>query len=87
MKPHPYPVLQALAALGADPTTHAGSAVLIGDSRTDVDAARAAGIRALAYANKPPKSRLLADADAVITSLEPLAHALALQRPHEEIPC
>jgi beta-phosphoglucomutase-like phosphatase (HAD superfamily) len=51
MKPNPFPVMQALRALAAAPD----SAVLVGDSRTDVEAAQAAGVRAIAYADKPGK--------------------------------
>jgi pyrophosphatase PpaX len=43
-KPHPEPVLKALAELGAD----AGSAVFIGDSVHDMHAGRAAGVRTAA---------------------------------------
>jgi pyrophosphatase PpaX len=40
-KPHPEPVLAALACLGAVP----GEAVFIGDSRHDMECGRAAGVR------------------------------------------
>jgi len=52
-------------------------AVLIGDSVTDIQAARAAGTAAIAYANKPGKDRALRsfDPDALITSMDEIAHA------------
>lgn len=43
-KPHPEPILAALGKLGADPS----SAAYVGDSRHDIAAARAAGVRAVA---------------------------------------
>jgi pyrophosphatase PpaX len=43
-KPHPEPVLAALARLGAAPET----AVFIGDSRHDIECGRAAGVRTAA---------------------------------------
>jgi phosphoglycolate phosphatase len=72
MKPNPYPILQALATLNLD----AKQVVLIGDSRTDIDAAHAAGCPVIAYANKPHKIELFTDADALTTSMHPVAEAL-----------
>jgi pyrophosphatase PpaX len=43
-KPHPEPVLKALAHMGADPAT----TVMVGDSTGDLLAARAAGVRSIA---------------------------------------
>jgi pyrophosphatase PpaX len=43
-KPHPEPILEALARLGVDP----GEAAYVGDSPFDVRAARAAGVLAVA---------------------------------------
>jgi phosphoglycolate phosphatase len=52
-KPHPAPILLALDRLGVEP----GSALMIGDNYHDVQAARAAGVRAFAvtygYSHKP----------------------------------
>jgi HAD superfamily hydrolase (TIGR01509 family) len=48
MKPHPGRVLDAMHALGAGP----GSCVLVGDSLADIDAAPAAGVAAIGYANR-----------------------------------
>ncbi|MFC8848164.1 HAD family hydrolase [Micromonospora sp. NPDC057141] len=71
MKPDPYPVLVALRELGAEPT----DCVLVGDSATDIEAAHAAGVAAIGYANKPGKRARLAAADAVIDSMAELVAA------------
>lgn len=72
MKPNPSPLRVALTALDAEPD----GAVLIGDSLTDLQAARAAGVRVIGYANKPHKLTLLAHADALTTSMRTLAEAI-----------
>jgi beta-phosphoglucomutase-like phosphatase (HAD superfamily) len=72
MKPHPYPLREVLTALDANPA----DAVLIGDSLTDLQAARAAGIRVIAYANKSRKHAQLAQADAMTTSMQTLVEAI-----------
>lgn len=74
MKPDPYPLKQALAALGIAPA----SAVLIGDSVSDVQAARAAGTLSIGYANKPGKAEALkqAGANAQIRSMGEVLQAL-----------
>ena len=72
MKPNPYPPREALTALDAKPD----GAVFIGDSLTDLQAARAAGIRVIAYANKPHKHTQLLHADALTTSMQTLAEAI-----------
>ncbi|MFB6397054.1 HAD-IA family hydrolase [Polymorphospora lycopeni] len=51
MKPNPWPVLAALDELHSSPD----EAVLVGDSPTDVEAAHAAGVAVIGYANKPAK--------------------------------
>lgn len=43
-KPHPEPVLKAMAALGADPAT----TCMVGDSPADIEAANAAGVVSVA---------------------------------------
>lgn len=75
MKPNPEPVRRAVAALGTDP----GACVLVGDSITDVEAALAAGVPCVGYANKPGKdSRLAAaGAHAVVTSMNDITTCLA----------
>ncbi|MFC5943099.1 HAD hydrolase-like protein [Micromonospora harpali] len=74
MKPDPYPVLAALRGLDAEPA----DCVLVGDSTTDVEAAHAAGVAAIGYANRPGKRARLAAADAVVDSMADLVAALAL---------
>ena len=51
LKPSPHLVIRALDALSAT----ADEAVLIGDSPSDIVAARHAGIATIGYANKPGK--------------------------------
>lgn len=69
MKPDPFLLLRALQALGCS----AGSGVLVGDSMSDVQAARRAGALVIGYANKPGKRAQLAGADAVVESMRALA--------------
>lgn len=74
MKPNPHYVREALDALAVA----AQSCTLVGDSVTDMDAARGAGVRAIGYANKPGKAEGLLDAgaDAIITSMTALPSAI-----------
>jgi len=76
MKPDTFLLAQTVTALGADPAT----SVLIGDSTTDIDAARAYGIPVIGYVNKPRKHQTLSPADALTTSMETLAE-LAQENP------
>ncbi|WP_433300564.1 HAD family hydrolase [Actinoplanes sp. CA-030573] len=71
MKPDPRPILEAARALDASPD----ACTFVGDSVTDVKAARAAGVRVVGYANRPAKLRALAGADAVVTSMGQLTVA------------
>lgn len=75
MKPHPYPVERALAALGET----ASRCVLVGDSETDVEVARRAGTRCVAYATTPSHVDGLTRAapDAVVESMHDVVAALA----------
>lgn len=70
MKPSPHLLLAAVADLGVA----AADALMIGDSVTDVEAARAAGVPCLGHANKPGKREALtaAGADAVVDDLREL---------------
>jgi phosphoglycolate phosphatase len=70
MKPNPYVLSAALASLGVPAT----SAVLVGDSVSDIEAARAAGVPAVGYANKRGKRQrlIIAGADAIIENLADL---------------
>lgn len=65
LKPDPHLVTTAIAQLGAD----AKQSVLIGDSPSDMDAAAAAGVTAIGYANKPGKRLALAQATAITDTL------------------
>lgn len=74
MKPHTHPVAKALDALGVD----ASVSVLVGDSPTDMEAARAMHVRTIGYAKDPERATGLrgAQTDIVINSMENLASAL-----------
>ncbi|MBC9002142.1 HAD family hydrolase [Micromonospora aurantiaca (nom. illeg.)] len=74
MKPNPEPILQAVRSLGEP----AARCVLIGDSLSDIEGARAAGVMVIGYANRPAKvdAFRLAGADAVVTSMGEIAAAL-----------
>ncbi|MFE2757695.1 HAD family hydrolase [Actinosynnema sp. NPDC059335] len=67
LKPSPHLVSQAVEALAVPPARCA----LVGDSATDLHAARAAGTRAIGYANKPGKAERFAAErpGAVVTSM------------------
>ncbi|WP_410815531.1 Imm21 family immunity protein [Micromonospora sp. 050-3] len=85
LKPNPVPVVQALQALNVAPD----AAVLVGDSITDIAAARAAGVACVGYANKPGKAERLAaaGADAIVTDMTDLAGVLArTRRPVSQLP-
>ncbi|MGH3826674.1 MAG: HAD family hydrolase [Pseudonocardiaceae bacterium] len=71
LKPHPHLVITALTALTVSATT----ATFVGDSVTDIQAARAAHIMSIGYANKPRKTAELmtAGADTVISTLAALS--------------
>jgi phosphoglycolate phosphatase len=76
MKPSPYLVGRAAAALQTCPT----KCVLIGDQASDITAAYAAGTRSIGYANKPGKDADLAraGADAVVDHMGHVAKLLGL---------
>ena len=71
LKPSPHLIIQAVDALNAEPR----ECTLVGDSVTDVQAARLASVQSIGYANKPGKRERLsaAKAGAVINSLADLA--------------
>jgi phosphoglycolate phosphatase len=80
LKPSPHLITRAITALSADPA----ECVLIGDSVTDIQAARHAAIASIGYANKPGKHHAFTaeGATAVITSLADVVLPLrARQRP------
>ncbi|MFG3557248.1 HAD family hydrolase [Micromonospora sp. NPDC047557] len=74
MKPNPAPILDAAASLRTAPAL----CVLVGDSLSDVEGAKAAGVRVIGYANKPAKEAEFeaAGADVVVTSMRQVAQAL-----------
>jgi HAD superfamily hydrolase (TIGR01549 family) len=74
MKPHPALVDAAVSALGVASET----ALFVGDSTTDMEAAQRAGVRGIGYAKAPERRSGLAEAGAaeVIDSMSELAHAL-----------
>jgi phosphoglycolate phosphatase len=74
MKPNPYLVQVAIGQLGVP----AHRAVLVGDSVTDIEAGRKAGVLTIGYANKPGKRGRLtaAGAYAVVRTMEELAIGL-----------
>ncbi|MGK5674084.1 HAD family hydrolase [Micromonospora sp. URMC 106] len=74
MKPNPEPILQAVRAVGEP----ASRCILVGDSLSDINGARAAGVRVIGYANRPAKVETFhaAGADAVITSMSEIAGVL-----------
>jgi phosphoglycolate phosphatase len=71
LKPSPHLIDKAVHALDAEPAATA----LVGDSITDIEAARSAGIASIGYANKPGKYERMTQAGAgtVITSMADLA--------------
>lgn len=77
MKPHSWPMRQALSALRAA----ADGGIFVGDSSTDVEASHAVGMRCVGYANKPGKRERLAGADAVIESMTQLVEAFGRRQP------
>ncbi|TDE26425.1 HAD family hydrolase [Nonomuraea mesophila] len=75
MKPNPHLLNQALIRLNADPSV----TLLVGDSTTDIEASKLAGVFAIGYANRPGKAERLteAGADLIVTSMEELIASLA----------
>ncbi|WFE62889.1 HAD family phosphatase [Micromonospora sp. WMMD714] len=74
MKPNPAPILQAVRFLGKRPRR----CVLIGDSLSDIEGSRAAGVQVIGYANRPTKvdEFQAARADVVIKSMVEIAEVL-----------
>ncbi|MFF3897656.1 HAD family hydrolase [Streptomyces sp. NPDC001812] len=70
LKPDPHCINRALSAMGAAPD----SALMIGDTPSDLYAAKAAGVPFLGYARNERKGKVLRDAGAttVLSSLQPL---------------
>lgn len=72
MKPNPSPIFKAIKAVKVSPN----SCTLVGDSASDIVAAKAAGVRVIGYANQSWKIDAFASADAVVTSMSELAEIL-----------
>jgi phosphoglycolate phosphatase-like HAD superfamily hydrolase len=74
LKPSPFLVERAISVMNADPAT----CTMLGDSPTDIESARQAGITSIGYANKPRKYEQLAQAgaDAVVTNIADLVLCL-----------
>ena len=77
-KPHPMPLLRACDTLGTEP----GATLMVGDSRNDVQAARAAGcpVVLVPYGYNHGEPATTAGADAVIGSLATLPQLLSSGR-------
>ncbi|MFE9170641.1 HAD family hydrolase [Streptomyces kebangsaanensis] len=82
LKPDPYCLNRALNATGAAP----GRALMIGDTPSDHEAARRAGVPFLGYARNARKEKLLREAGAtvVVESLEPVLRILSARRRQAE---
>jgi len=78
LKPSPYMIEQAVTGLTATPSECA----LVGDSITDIEGARLAGVLTIGYANKAGKHEYLnaAGADAVVASLADISLKLRIYR-------
>ncbi|NEC90995.1 HAD-IA family hydrolase [Streptomyces sp. SID12501] len=74
LKPDPYCLKQALAALDADPV----DALMVGDAPSDLLAAQKAGVSFLGYARNGRKEKLLRDAGAedLVLSMDRVLSAL-----------
>lgn len=76
LKPSPHLIAVAVHSLG----TSVAACALVGDSKTDITAARVAGVASIGYANKPGKRDTLANAgaDVVINDMAALVRAVAI---------
>ena len=83
-KPDPLPLLETCRALGTPP----GRTLMVGDSRNDAQAARAAGcpvvLMTYGYNHGEPVQGV--DADAHLASLDEVADWLSHPHPHQEAP-
>ncbi|CAM5722949.1 HAD family hydrolase OS=Streptomyces alboniger OX=132473 GN=CP975_16310 PE=4 SV=1 [Streptomyces alboniger] len=77
LKPDPHCLNRALNAMGSAPS----EALMIGDTPSDLYAAKAAGVPFLGYARNERKEKLLRDAGATVTvsSLEPMLTMMRTQ--------
>jgi phosphoglycolate phosphatase len=83
LKPSPHLITQAVGALEAEP----GECTLVGDSVTDIQAARRASVQSIGYANEPGKreSFTAAGVGAIINSLADLALRLRARVADQEL--
>ncbi|WP_371674486.1 HAD family hydrolase [Streptomyces sp. NBC_00289] len=74
LKPDPHCLTRALSAMGSAPS----AALMIGDTPSDLLAARAAGVPFLGYARNERKAKLLRDegAETIVNSLQPVLELL-----------
>jgi beta-phosphoglucomutase-like phosphatase (HAD superfamily) len=76
MKPRPEPILRGTQILKAKP----GQSVIIGDSASDIEGGKAAGVRVIGYANRLAKVDAFyfyqAGADVVVPSIGPITEVL-----------
>ncbi|MEU9170911.1 HAD family hydrolase [Streptomyces sp. NPDC048420] len=74
MKPNPYCLEEAIKAMGAVPS----ATLMIGDTPTDLQAARQAGVAFLGYARNERKEQILTDAGAevIVNSMEQVLDVL-----------
>lgn len=84
LKPHPALVLEALDATGGHPSR----AILVGNSPSDIEAARRAGAAAVGFVDRPSKWRSLSSADALVTTIQSIVTAIEgpTSRPHPASP-
>ena len=83
LKPSPHLITRAVEALDAEPDECA----IVGDSVTDIQAARLARVHSIGYANEPGKRERFAEAgaDAIISSLADLALRLRARVANPEL--
>ncbi len=83
LKPSPHLITQAVNALDAEP----GECTLVGDSVSDIQAARLASVHSIGYANEPGKRERFteAGAGAIIDSLADLALRLRARVANPEL--
>jgi beta-phosphoglucomutase-like phosphatase (HAD superfamily) len=83
LKPSPHLITWAVVSLDAGP----GECTLVGDSVTDIQGARLAGVQSIGYVNKPGKRERFtaAGAGAIINSLADLALRLRARAANPEL--
>lgn len=84
MKPHPHLLELALKELSAD----ADDCLMVGDSVTDIEVAKAVGMPVVGYANRPGKAECFhsLESDAVTEDMGALAREIRAAGPLGELP-